>query len=345
MDELKRLTGLEYKLIKTVLCRYPVYRLQNYTPPELDPLTLPWSEKMARMERLTHGRHSPGIDDTDLKQGRVLTAFNECRKLLTLNRNDRDGLIFLAEICEQRGMQDQAVAIYEKVLARQPSTPHLRLMLARARISQNRLEEATALVIQEKHRFGNSGEVELLKGKLAQAEGKYESAIDHYQTASLEFPERWTLKLDQGTCYERMGQVAPARKRYLMIWEKADRKDDNGLRAQAAVGLARLAVPVKPEIESLAEYLARDPDNEPLQYALASALERAGDIEQAREQFEAMAQTLTSDALLAATYFRLARLSDNGNRADLLNECLKRDPTHSGANALLQSLEACHASA
>ena len=70
VDVLEKLTGLRYSLIKVVLARFPVYRLDAVTSIPRDPMSFSFLEKMKTMESLTNKqkqRHAPGVNFDDLK--------------------------------------------------------------------------------------------------------------------------------------------------------------------------------------------------------------------------------------------------------------------------------------
>ncbi len=343
---LKQITGLDYRLIKTVLARYPVYRLHAFHPPAQDPLKLTWMEKCGWMEQLTRGRHAPGVSNEDLARGRELKSLTECRKLVNLNGEDRDARIFLGELCERFGLHRQSASMFEWVLHRHPKLHRLRLMLARQKIILGEIEEARFLIKEEISRFGKSAETEQALGQMEQAVGEFRSAIDHYQNAIVDAPEHWDLRLQQAGCYEQLTEPASARKRFLQVWEGATEKDDQGFRAQAAAGLARIGAIVNPASASLYDFCQRDPDNAPLKYAHASALEREGCPDEARALFASLTGRMETDILKASAWFRLGRLSEGEERRQCLNTAIKHNPYHYGAHELLGiQQEAVHAEA
>ncbi len=331
---LKDITGLEYELIKTVLARYPVYRLTSATPPAQDPLKLTWMEKCSLMEQLTQGRHTPGIADTDLARGRELKALSECRKLVNHNPSDRDGRIFLGELCSRFGLHRQSATMFEWAVAHHPQLDQIRLMLAGQKIILGELDEARFLIKEEIRLFGKSTGTSQTLGRLEKASGDFRKAIDHFQNAIVDAPERWDLRLEQADCYEHLTEPASARKRYLQVWEGATEKNEDGFRAQAAVGLARIGAIVNPESASLGDFCHKAPDNTALAYAHASALEREGQEDMARNLFQLLTGLMETDILQANAWFRLARLSEGEERERCLNECIRRNPYHYGAQEL-----------
>ncbi len=339
---LEEITGLRFRLVKTVLARYPVYRLEAFNPPQQDPLKLTWMEKASLMERLTQGRHMPGISDLDLVRGHELKALTECRKLVNLNSHDRDGRIFLGELCERFGLHRQAGSLFEWVVAHHTHLRQVRLMLARQKIVLGEFEEARFLIKDEMRLFGKSTETVQALGRLEKALGQFRPAIDQFQNAIVDAPERWDLRLEQAECYEQLTEPASARKRYLQVWEGATEDAEQGFRAQAAVGLARIGAVVNPESASLGDFVKKVPDNLPLAYAHASALEREGHLEDARDIFKTLTETMKTDTLQANAWFRLARLSEGDARQNCLRECIRRNPYHYGAQEMMNAWGASH---
>ncbi|MFQ5483098.1 MAG: tetratricopeptide repeat protein, partial [Nitrospinaceae bacterium] len=345
VEALRDLTGLHFVLVKTVLARFPIYRLEEFNPPQRHPLSLPWKEKQEWLERLTHGPHMPGVADADLVQGRARRALAECRKLVTLNKWDRDGWIFLGELCTQFGLHAQAAGIYGKLLRWHPRLPHLRLLLASVRVQLKSLQIARDLIDDEIRLFGASLSTEASLGHLEKARQDGRKAIDHFQNACVLAPDQWDLRLAQAACYEQEGEPPAARKRYLEVFKRAAGSRWEGVRAQAATGLARLGRAFKTESETLAALRGRDPENGPLTYAYASALEREGCAAEARLWFDTLTRTLSPDLLKASAWFRLARLTAPQDRAPCIAECLKLNPYHSGVRRLKTSKELSYAQA
>ncbi|MFQ5671493.1 MAG: tetratricopeptide repeat protein [Nitrospinales bacterium] len=158
-------------------------------------------------------------------------------------------------------------------------------------------------------------------------------------------PRLLLLLAKQKVKQNRPDETRRAREIYNDIWKRPMRPHEDGLRTQAAVAVAELDSGRRPEAETLERFLARDPRNESLAYARASALERRGNREQARRLFEQFTATFTKPPLQAAAWFRLARLSPPEQREQILKQCLKLDPAHSGAQKLLQALETCRVEA
>ena len=134
-------------------------------------------------------------------------------------------------------------------------------------------------------------------------------------------------------------KIKQARKIYASIWDQPIFREDDWFRTQAAVAIAKLDSDQRSEMETLEDFLFRDPQNESLAYAKASALERQGNHEQALLLFRSFTITFIKSHMQAAAWFRLARLSPIEKSKPMLKKCLSLDPLHSGAKRLLYSLE------
>ena len=167
----------------------------------------------------------------------------------------------------------------------------------------------------------------------------------HFETALADQPERWDLHLNVAACHEQRGDLTAAQEIYTRVWDQAVETEHPGWRAQAAAGLARTQTTQRPESETLRECHRQDPENGPLEYALASALQREGETEPARERFQKLTRTLNSDLMRAGAWFHLAELSQDEERAHCLRDCLKHHPYHNAAHERWASMEACHAPA
>ena len=175
---LEQVTGLRYKLIKVVLVRFPVYRLETITSISTDPRNLPFLEKMKIMELLTEKkRHAPDINREDFDKGRINTAMSQCKKLLQLNPQDIGGLAYMGESYALLNKTNNAASCYEKILELAPYLPKNRLWLALQRIQQKRLDEAKRLVKEEIKRFAYNTDVSYLLAKINLEEGRYRDTI------------------------------------------------------------------------------------------------------------------------------------------------------------------------
>ena len=102
---------------------------------------------------------------------------------------------------------------------------------------------------------------------------------------------------------------------------------------------AQLDSKLRPEHETLEFYLQKNQENGILRYALASALEKSGDQPGAYELFEEVATSIQNYSHIQANaWFRMALLVSQDRQYQLLQQCLRRQPSHQGAKGLLKNL-------
>ena len=335
---LEQVTGLRYSLIKVVLVRFPVYRLEAITSVPTDPISLSFLEKMKIMELLTEKkRHAPDINREDFEKGRINTAMSQCRKLLRLNPQDIGGWAFMGESYALLKKTDDAACCYEKTLELAPYLPKNRLWLALQRIQQNRLNEAKKLVKEEIKRFGSNTEVTYLLAKINLEEKNYKKTKDLLESVRAEFPERidcweWTI--------QALSQLQDA-SRLKALYEELSiielRKDREWVQTFLVTKLATLENQYRPEHETINEFLKTTPDNGLLRYSLASAFERAGHLNSAIEKFQQVASNQKNYTHIQANaWFRLGRLSSGHKREQSLLNCLALASGHGEAKKLLK---------
>ena len=337
VNVLEKITGLRYRLIKVVLVRFPVYRLEAITTIPTDPRGLPFLKKMQLMELMTsEKRHAPGINREDFDNGRVKTAISQCKKLLRLNPQDADGWDYMGESYALLHQTDEAANCYEKVLRLTPYRPKARLWLGLQRIKQNRLNEAKNLVKEEIKRFGNNTEVTYLLAKINLEEKNYRETINLLDSVRAEFPERidcweWTIQaLNQLQDASRLKTLY----KELRIIEL--RKDREWVQTFLVTKLASLENQHRPEHETINEFLKTTPDNGLLSYSLASAFERAGHLNSAIEKFQQVVSNRKNYTHIQANaWFRLGRLSSGHQREQFLQNCLALASDHGEAKKLL----------
>ena len=338
---LEQVTGLRYKLIKVVLVRFPVYRLETITSISTDPRNLPFLEKMKIMELLTEKkRHAPDINREDFDKGRINTAMSQCKKLLQLNPQDIGGLAYMGESYALLNKTNNAASCYEKILELAPYLPKNRLWLALQRIQQKRLDEAKRLVKEEIKRFAHNTDISYLLAKINLEEGRYRETIELLDSVRTEFPERidcweWTIQaLSQLHDTSRLKSLHNETK---MITIKKDRE---WVQTSLITELACLERQHRDEHKTINEFLKSDPKNGLLHYALASALERAGHLNSAIENFEQIASNKQNyPHIQANAWFRLARLASEQQREKFLRNCLLLASDHVAAKKLLAEIE------
>jgi len=341
MNILEQVTGLRYRLIKVVLVRFPVYRLEAITSIHMNPMSLSFSEKMKIMESLTsRQRHAPGVNREDFENGRVNTAMSQCKKLLALNSQDADGWDYMGESYALLKQSDEAASCYQKVLKLTPYRPKCRLWLALQRIQQNRLDEAKNLVKEEIKRFEYNTEVSYLLAKINLEEGNYRKTTDLLDSVHAEFPERidcWEWAIQALSQLQDASRLKNLYNKTSAIKLKSDRE---WVQTYLVTKLAGLESGQRPEHETIQKFLGNNPENTLLHYSLASILERTGHLDSAIKTFEQVASNMNSSSYIQANaWFRLARLTSGDQREKFLQNCLILDSDHVGAKNLLAETE------
>ena len=334
---LEQVTGLRYKLIKVVLVRFPVYRLETITSISTDPRNLPFLEKMKIMKLLTEKkRHAPDINREDFDKGRINTAMSQCKKLLRLNPQDIGGLAYMGESYALLNKTNNAASCYEKILELAPYLPKNRLWLALQRIQQKRLDEAKRLVKEEIKRFAHNTDVSYLLAKINLEEGRYRETIELLDSVRTEFPEKtdfWECAIQALSQLHDTSGLKNLHNETEMIEIKKDR---DWVQTRLITELASLEGQHRHEHETINEFLKNNPKNGLLHYALASALERAGHLDSAIENFKQVVSNRQNyPHIQANAWFRLARLTSDHQREKSLRNCLQLAPYHVGAKKLL----------
>jgi tetratricopeptide (TPR) repeat protein len=353
IEELQQATGLRYRLVKIALMRFPIYRLTGYEPPAVDPLRLPWPEKIEILRKINatafqapllktdcEGKAIPGINKTQLKKGEIQASFKECRKLCRLNPYDTRGLYLLGKLYDWAAKPDLSATTLKHLLEVDPSAPHARMILTKLCIDRGALEEARLWLESDVQRFGEREESMFYRGRIRQKTGDHARAVDYFQSICETLPEWLDVRSYWAESLIALGKEREALSQYETLFELAeDGWDADWLRSRAALGAAKLDAPLRPESETLKEFFDRAPKNEILAYAYASALEREGDADAAKDLFRQFTGWFRTAKLLAGTWFRLARLTPADNRCPPLQECLNIDPLHSGALKMMAELQ------
>lgn len=356
VTKLEPLLGLKYQLLKVALIRFPVYRLVGSQPPAINPLSLPWQEKMRIMQSLTEHpklddpaymkktncewKHIPGINKTDLKEGRLMTTLKECRKLCKLNPYDSQGLYFLGKLYDCANLPNQMIATFRQLLQFVPNHPHVRMIMAKHRINEGNLEEAEKLIYDDISLFGEREESDFYFGKICQKRNQHERAVKHFAKISKTIPDWGDVWLHLAESLIALKRTKEAEEIYKNLFSRTGNEfNDDWLRTQAALGTAQIHAEQRSRANTLEHFSLLDPQNNTLTYAWASALEQDGNPEKACLLFEKLGSTFQKDHLRANAWFRLARLSPLEQREQILNKCLKLSPFHTGALKLLRELE------
>lgn len=352
VERLEEATGLKYQLVKSVLLRFPLYRLVSSEPPARDPLALPWREKMQILNRLTQfeespsaektdceGKPIPGINKVDIKAGRLKIALKEARKLCRLNPYDVQGLYQLGKLYDALDRSAESDQTFNRLLALKPAHHGARLFLAKHRLEKNLFDEAENLIQEEIRRMGENASTHFYLGRLARARDQHGEAVGHFEQTRALAPDWVDAGYWLAESHEALGDAESARREYENMYRQiGERFDADYLRAKAQLALARLDATLRPESETLGRALEEFPENEIIAYARASALEREGKIQEAEIRFREGAERFKLKNLRAASFFRLARLVSPDEKKILLENCLKLDPLHEGAKKMLENI-------
>ena len=341
MNLLEKVTGLQYRLMKVVFSRFPVYRLVGLQTVAQNPLALSWQEKMQLMETLTKADwHAPAVDRSDLERGQPYTALKECRKLLLMNPNDIPGLIYLGELYDHFGQTENSVQALEIALLKEPRRPQIRLLLAKQKIRLGQIQEAQFLIDEESRQHGRSDEMLFLGGLIHQHQNRHPEAVidlEKFHTLHFERHDCWKALIESLAFLKEREQLQRLHVECENITGKPDRE---WIKTLVAGALAKMDARLRPESETLDYYLQQDPENPLLIYARASALEREGEIENAIFLFKKItALPVSYPHIQAGAWFRRARISRGNQQVQFAINCLKLDPSHQGARKLLTSLQ------
>lgn len=334
MALLEKMTGLKYRLLATAFARFPVYRLESVSAPSADPLALPWEEKLKQFEKLTAGENAPGVDKTDMEAGAIRRAIKECRKSIRINSGDAETLHYLDALYDAAGKAAEAWTFFEKLLARNRRTRHVRLILARRAMAAGDMQKASYLIAEEADIFRPSNGTEFMKARWYEQKGEHKYAGEIFWKLVEREPENPEFTLHLAVNMEKEGEADNARTVYNETWALASRAGQGWIRLKVAEGLARLDN--APLSRLLAERLADAAGDETIRYALASAYGREGEHEKAGELFRELAQTARLAALRGGALYRLALAADGAERRRLLSECLACVPDHRAAKTLLE---------
>ncbi len=340
VELLEEITGLRYKLLKVVLTRFPVYRLESFEPQPKNLLTQNWQEKMFQLESLTEADwHAPGIDRSDQKRGKLSTALIECKKLLKLNKQDIEAYDYLGEIYVSMGLTQKAEQAFENVLKYAPDWNINRLKISNQKVKQGKLDEASALIDEEIKRFGYDGNVAFSQGLLLKHKEDYGKALKEFEKARLKDPnwhETWKFSSE---CLKNLEDREGLESLYNEARNVDEPKDRSWLHTLIVKNLAELDSSHRPELETLNTYLKKDPENEILRYAIASAIEKTGKQAEAGKLFKKVATSSQADPQIQANaWFRVALLAPPDQQAQLLQKCLKQQPYHQGAKDLMKNI-------
>ena len=346
MEKLEEITGLKYELLKVVLARFPVYRLKSSTPIALNPISLPWQKKMRQMEALTQAEwHAPALNRKDLERGKLKIAFKECRNLLRLNPNDKEGNVYLGEIYSALDLPHEAEKAFEKAIELSPKWPDLRFHLAAIKIKLNKFDEAMRLYQEEVKYFGLNHKQSMVVGVQLKHEKKYQEAHESFDSIRKQYPNRydaWELCIE---CLLAIKNREGLKNLLDESQEIESRKDREWLYTMAVKAFAELDIEIRPKHDTLSLYLEKYPDNGILKYAKASALENSGSQSRAYALFKEITDSSEQFSHIQGNaFFRMARLAPLREKQELLKKCVKLNPSHQGAQFMLSEAQEAHSS-
>ena len=335
VERLEEITGLRYKLLKVVLARFPIYRLESVESLAEKPLALSWQEKMRQLQSLTQSNwHAPGFDRSDAERGKPALALRECKKLVKLNKQDVEGYDYMGDIFNSTGLTEQAENAFQNALKYAPNWPNTRLKLCNQKIKLNKLDEAQSLFDEEVKRFGRNKDTAFSQGLLLKQRKNYAEALINFEEVrrqGLDQHDSWKFSSE---CLQNLGDRDGLKNLYTEAEGIKNTKDRAWVHTVIIKDLAVLNSGLRPTHATLKFYLQKDPANAIMRYALGSALETAGDLSEA---YKAFAIVATSDYshIQANAWYRMALLASPDKQALLLQQCLEQQPSHQGAKDLL----------
>ena len=337
VERLEEITGLRYKLLKVVLARFPIYRLESVESLAENPIALSWQEKMWQLQSLTQSNwHAPGFDRSDAERGKPALALRECKKLVKLNKQDVEGYDYMGDIFNSTGLTEQAENAFQNVLKYAPNWPNTRLKLCNQKIKLNKLDEAQSLFVEEVKRFGHNKDTAFSQGLLLKQRKNYAEALINFEEVRRQGPDQHDCWKFSSECLQNLGDRDGLKNLYTEAEDIKNTKDRAWVHTVIIKDLAVLNSGLRPTHATLKFYLQKDPANAIMRYALASALETAGDISEA---YKAFASVATSDYshIQANAWYRMALLASPDKQALLLQQCLEQQPSHQGAKDLLKN--------
>ena len=161
-------------------------------------------------------------------------------------------------------------------------------------------------------------------------------ALKEFEKARREEPDKYEAWKFSSECMQKLEDREGLKNLYTETKVVHAKKDRAWLHTLIVKDIAELNSNLRPEHETLKFYLQKDPENAILRYALASALETAGDRSGAYKSFEVVASS-DYPHIQANAWFRMALLAPLDQQNQLLKQCLKYQPSHQGAINLLKN--------
>ena len=340
VERLEEITGLRYKLLKVVLARFPVYRLESVESRSENLLSQSWQEKMRQLESLTKADwHAPGLNRSDEERGELITALKECKKLVKLNKQDTEAYDYMGNIYNALELTEKAENAFENVLKNAPNWPKTRLKLHTLKVKLNKLDEAQTLLEEEIKRFDPDLEVTFSYALLLRLKKDYAGALTRFEEVrrqGLNWQDCWKFSTE---CMLNLDDRNGLKRLYDEAWDVKNVKDREWLQTMVINNLANHESSLRPDHETLKLYLQKDPENGIMRYAIASALEKSGNPSGAYNLFEELAVSNRGYSHIQANaWFRMALLAPPDQQTQLLKHCLKLQPYHQGAKDLMENI-------
>jgi tetratricopeptide (TPR) repeat protein len=208
-------------------------------------------------------------------------------------------------------------------------------MLAKQKIFMGKLEEAKTLIREETKRFGKNPEMTFLFGLLHHRSGEHREAVVFLEKFRAQSPERhdcWEYLIDS---YSEINNVENLQRCYQAAENIPIQNDRNWIQTRIVLAISKNQKGSLEELATLDHYLQLAPRNFHLLYSKASTLEKMGNLPEAGQLFQIVAESDTCDPIRAGAWFRLARLAPVQEQKSLARKCLELDSTHSGARRII----------
>jgi len=294
--------------------------------------------------------HGGGISNTDAH-----THIERLLRAEAVAESDRDtyGLLadtylqyWLAVFYEQTGRLDEAEARLKRLFAVAPAHPAGRLLHGRLLLARNRTDDAQREVEALHARFPECGCVIAALARMRDAAGKADEAAALLRRAieiERDDVDRQRHRLDLADLLASSGSSDEAAALFSSVLDEAEAPD---VRARALAGLAMLRI-VLGQVSEADQVL--DAEADPAiglraRYNLASALERAGYGTESIVMFGQVAASPlgVEEGLAAGAHYHLGELyaaaGEDKRARDSLKACLRLEPEHRKAAALLREL-------
>jgi len=208
-----------------------------------------------------------------------------------------------------------------------------------------KFDEANRLYEEEIKYFGLNHKNSMLVGVQLKHQKKYQEALESFNSIRQKYPDRydsWEL------CIECLLAIKNRDGLKNLLAESegiGSRKDREWLNTVIVKAIAELDIEIRPKHETLSLYLEKNPENGTLKYANASALENTGNPSRAYALFKEITDSSKHFIHIQGNaFFRMARLAPLDEKEALLKKCIKLNPSHQGAQSMLNEAQETHSS-